>query len=197
MRTTIFRTPRTTPWPNLCVSASTGSFCRGQTSKTPAWLVRTASLSCIYTTMGNSMLETGGCHADQPSHTWQPSLPASERFHKKCAALGKWREKRGTCVLGEREAPRGWRWRDPAARTSLPPRHAYKTCSSKESAAPRSCVKSTRILRAPQAHRLLLRPTFVFVFGRGTGRVRRARLVSAACARQDAVPLHDPVRGGG
>jgi len=49
-------------------------------------------------------------------HTWHSGLAVSERFHKKCVNLNKWREKKGACVLGSREAPRGWQWREGAER---------------------------------------------------------------------------------
>ena len=43
-------------------------------------------------------------------HAWHSGLPDSEKFHKKCFDLDKWREKKGRCILGSREAPQGWRW---------------------------------------------------------------------------------------
>jgi hypothetical protein len=51
-------------------------------------------------------------------HTCDGSGP---KFHKPCQDPGgeldgKWREERGTPVLGSWEAPHGWRWRDPAQR---------------------------------------------------------------------------------
>ncbi len=45
-------------------------------------------------------------------HTWDRGRPESERFWKKCLDLDLWRESRGSPVLGELEAPTGWKWRD-------------------------------------------------------------------------------------
>ena len=47
-------------------------------------------------------------------HTWDSSRDEFQRFWKKCKDLDKWREKTGRPVLGGREAPGGWKWRDPA-----------------------------------------------------------------------------------
>jgi ankyrin repeat protein len=51
-------------------------------------------------------------------HTCDGSSP---KFHKPCQdpggeLHGKWREERGTPVLGSSQAPDGWKWRDPAQR---------------------------------------------------------------------------------
>jgi len=49
-------------------------------------------------------------------HTWDDSCHISDRFFKKCWDLDKWREARGTEILGNHEAPNGWRWRDGSQR---------------------------------------------------------------------------------
>ena len=49
-------------------------------------------------------------------HTWDDSRDLRERFFKKCLELDKWREASGTPILGNREAPDGWKWRDDSNR---------------------------------------------------------------------------------
>jgi len=49
-------------------------------------------------------------------HTWDDSRDLRERFFKKCLELDKWREAKGTPILGNREAPSGWKWRDDSSR---------------------------------------------------------------------------------
>ena len=49
-------------------------------------------------------------------HTWNSSRDVSERYHMKCADLDKWREKKGNVVLGHKEAPHGWKWREDSQR---------------------------------------------------------------------------------
>ena len=45
-------------------------------------------------------------------HTWDTGRPESEKFWKKCIDLDKWRESGGMPILGSKEAPNGWRWRE-------------------------------------------------------------------------------------
>ena len=49
-------------------------------------------------------------------HTWDDSYHIRDRFFKKCLDLGKWREAKGTPILGNHEAPTGWKWRDDSKR---------------------------------------------------------------------------------
>ena len=49
-------------------------------------------------------------------HTWNSSQDVSERYHMKCTDLDKWRERIGNVVLGPREAPHGWKWKEDSQR---------------------------------------------------------------------------------
>ena len=49
-------------------------------------------------------------------HTWDDCRDMRELFFKKCFELDKWREAKGTPILGNREVPSGWKWRDDSSR---------------------------------------------------------------------------------